>query len=136
MNFYELTYILSPNLNERKIKDLEEKIISFIQEKNGTLAENRAAKTGIMRKNFTEIFQRLNTLSFYLEPAEIANLESTIKAEGSISRYIILKKNLMKGKKLKERSRTMRKIEKRIEPLPAEKADLGEIEKKLEEILE
>lgn len=136
MNFYELTYILLPNLNEKEAKDLEEKIVSFIQEKKGTLVENRVAKTGITRKNFTEIFQRLNTLNFDLEPAEIANLESKIKAESSISRYIILKKNLMKEKKLKERSRTMRKIEKKIEPLPAEKADLDEIEKKLEEILE
>jgi len=136
MNFYELTYILSPDFDEKEAKDLEEKIISFIQEKKGTLIENRAAKTGIIRKNFPGPLQRLNTLNFYLEPAGIDSFESKIKSESSISRYIILKKKLMKEMKSKERPRTIRKIEKKIEPLPVGKADLGEIEKKLEEILE
>jgi len=131
MKLYELNYLISSNLeDEEKIKIFQEKINSFIQKEQGVL--NRIIKP--IKKILSYPIKKnnqayLSTLSFYLNPKNLAHLEKKLKAENNILRYIILTKQPQKITKMK-----LEKFKKIIKPKP-KKVKLEEIEKKLEEIL-
>ncbi len=127
MKHYELTYLISPDLSEKEVFFLQEKIISLIQEAGGTLDE---VKTPARKK-----MAYLATLNFHLSPEKLESLEKKLKSEGQVLRYIILNK---------PRSKPLTTFRKRMaegKPTTPEKkvaggkVELKEIEKKLEEIL-
>jgi small subunit ribosomal protein S6 len=125
MNFYELNYLISAELSIEEIKNLQEKINSFLREEGGEIE-----KSGLpIKKKLAYPIKKKNeayfgNLDFYLSPEKLENFEKKIKKEEKILRYLILKK----------------KVEKKVEiPKPKikkeKKVELKEIEKKLEEIL-
>jgi len=127
MKTYELTYLISPDLSEKEVLSFQEKIISLIQEVEGTLGE---VKTPVRKK-----MAYLATLNFHLSPKKLGSLEKKLKAEGQVLRYIILtkprrktpitfRKRMAEGKPTTPEKKVVR-----------EKVELKEIEKKLEEIL-
>lgn len=130
MRNYELTYLISPDFSEEELKNLENKIASFIQEEVGVL--NQAAPFSKKRlyspiKKKTLAF--LSTLSFNFAQEKLAILEKKLKSEGQILRYLILAKPVVK-----EAAFPVKKLPKIKKPAE-KKVELKEIEKKLEEIL-
>lgn len=132
MRFYELTYLISPDLSEEEIKVLQEKIKSLIQEEEGLLnKEGESIKERLaypIKKNNTAISM---TINFQLEPEKLTNLEKKIKSEKCLLRYIILAKKLPKKALPEIPFKPAKEIIKPFKP----KVELKEIEKKLEEIL-
>jgi len=121
MRYYELTYLISPDLPEKEVLSCQEKIISLIKELGGEpLGE---VKTPVRKK-----MAYLATLNFHLDSEKLGSLEKKLKSEGQVLRYIILTKKV--PKKELEIAIKPKKIVK-----PEVKVELKEIEKKLEEIL-
>ncbi len=139
MKYYELTYLISPDLSERELREFQEKIISLIQGEGGALSEvNEPARKKLagLVKNKDEAY--LSTLNFRFQSEKpsptpttiqrkLANIEKKLKSESQILRYIILTKP---PKKIMMMSKSPKK------PIsPKTKVELKEIGKKLEEIL-
>lgn len=127
MKFYELNYLILPDLKDEELNLLQEKIISLIQENGGVLVSNTTAIKKLLLypiKKRTEAF--LATLSFQLNPEKLANLEKKLKEEKSILRYLIVSKRLYKKTLPPEKSKRV---------IKGEKVELKDIDKKLKEIL-
>lgn len=127
MKYYELTYLVSPDLQESEVKDIEQKLNSFIQEKGGILDSSllpERMKLSYEIKKMKQAF--LISQNFYLKPEEIKNLENKIRPEKNIIRFLLFNKKTFKEEKTPKR-RSIKKTGK--------KAELKDIEKKLEEIL-
>lgn len=139
MKLYELTYLLSLKLTEDEVKNFSEKITSFIKEAGG-IPEESSLRGKITKKRLASQIKKegeayLGTIIFYLPSQEIEKLKKELNTGKQILRYTIITKKLLKEVK---RPRTLLKISKTEENPKSspEKADLKEIEKKLEEILE
>lgn len=129
---YELTYLISPELSEEELKELQAKFVSFIKEEEGILVEEKLPlnkKLAYSVKKQSHAF--LAVLIFQLSPEKLANLEKKIKEENRILRYLILVKRVTKEAKAPRIFKKI-KIEK---PEKEKKVELKEIGKKLEEIL-
>ena len=128
MKHYELTYLITPELPEEETRAFQEKIIASLQEEGAILTE-----AGIIsKKRLAYPIQKkiqvyLAVLTFQLNAEKMVNLEKKLKAEGQILRYIIITK-------VPHREKVFR-IKKALPPPKEKKAELKEIEKKLEEIL-
>ena len=124
---YELTYLISPDLNETELKDFSQKIDSLIS-KSGKFIKSETPKKislayPIRRKK--EAF--LRSCEFSGEPEKLESLKKEFSKENNILRFLLIKK-----KEIKERIRAVRKIAKRE---PKRKTELKEIGEKLEKIL-
>ena len=132
MHFYELAYLISPELPEEELKSLQEKINSLIQKGAGVLNEIKLPikkKLAYPIKKQREAF--LINFNFYLEPEKLGSLEKELKSEKKILRYLILARPKSKIAKVRKRpAKVIPKI-----PAKEKKVELKEIEKKLEEIL-
>lgn len=127
MKYYELTYLVSSDLSEPEVKDTQQRLNSFIQEKGGILDSSilpEKINLSYQIKKRGQAF--LISQSFYLKPEEIKNLENKIRTENNIFRFLIFSKKKFKEEKIPRR-RIIKKSEK--------KAELKDIEQKLEEIL-
>ena len=130
MKNYELTYLISTDASGEELKNLPEKIKSFIQEEEGAIkktTEPSKTKLGYPIKEKEQGF--LTVLNFSLNPEKIANLEKKLKAESQILRYMILNKDLPEKILRPKRTRPELKTKE------SEKVELKEIDKKIEEIL-
>jgi small subunit ribosomal protein S6 len=126
MKSYQLTYLISPRLNEEELKKIEEKLNSAIKEEGGILKNSEI----LGRKKLTSKIKReeeavLVNLNFDLEPEKIENLKKEIKAESKILRYLLISKE-------EERKRAEAP---KIKKIKKEKVELEKIEEKLKEIL-
>lgn len=137
MKLYELTYLISPDLFEKDLRNFQEKIISLIQGVGGSLNKvNEPTRKSLayLVKNKSEAY--LATLNFYLDSEKMGSLEKKLRAEERILRYTIIltkprpKEVLVSGKKLPPA-----KPSEKPKVKPETKVELKEIEKKLEEIL-
>ncbi len=137
MKNYELTYIVSPELSEEELKELESKITSLIRVENGVLSEVRppvikSLSYPIKKKRSAYLI----SLGFQLAPEKLENLERKLKQEAQIIRYLLLIKPVSGIREVMAPARKPRlraalpKVKK-----PETKVELKEIEKKLEEIL-
>jgi len=136
MKLYEFTYLISPESSEDDLKTLQEKINSLIQNEGGILDEVAAPiKKDLAYPIKKQTSAYLTTLVFRLSSEKLENLEKKIKAEDKILRYSVLIKP-----RVKEIPMRRKKLPKKVEIFPKKitkpKAELKEIEKKLEEILE
>jgi small subunit ribosomal protein S6 len=126
MKSYQLTYLISPRLNEEELKKIEEKLNSAIKEEGGILKNSqilgRKKLTSKIKKEEEAIFVNLD---FDLNPEKIENLKKKINSESKILRSVII---LKKGKERKVKVPRVKKIKK-------EKVELSKIEEKLKEIL-
>lgn len=135
---YELTYLISSLLPEQEAGNISVGINNFIQEKQGLVNEGGLPRTiGLAYPIKKENNAWLQTTNFSLEKAELQELEKKLKENKEILRFLILKK-------VKERKRAIRRIPKMVikktqEAVPAspfQKAELEDIGKKLDEILQ
>ena len=130
MKNYELTYLISTDASGEELKNLPEKIKSFIQKEEGAIkktTEPSKTKLGYPIKEKGQGF--LTVLNFSLNPEKIANLEKKLKAENQILRYMILNKDI--AEKILRPKRTRPELKTK----ESEKVELKEIDKKIEEIL-
>ncbi len=156
VKYYELTYLAPDELSGEELKNLQEKIISHIQENDGILKESRAPirqKLALAIKKWSDAFSVV--LDFHSAPEKIADIEKKLKSESRILRFMILIKKLPGSKSKAPRlrgevrlSEAARRVPKspglgleipKISEKPLikkeKKVELKEIEKKLEEIL-
>ena len=141
MRFYELTYLVTPDLSEEDLKTFSQKINDFIEQEKGVLGEETGPvrqKLGYPVKKKAEVF--LVILNFSLSPENLENLEKKLKDENQILRYIILIKKPVekmpeKVPVLKDLSEKEKTSEEGKRPSEPKKIGLKEIDKKIEEIL-
>jgi ribosomal protein S6 len=136
MKLYELTYLISAESSEEDLKTLQEKINSLIQNEGGILDEVALPKKIELAYPIKkQMSAYLTAFSFRLSSEKLENLEKKIKAEDKILRYSVLIKP-----RVKEIPMRREKLPKKVGIFPKKitkpKAELKEIEKKLEEILE
>ena len=130
MKNYELTYLISSDVSGEELKNLSEKIKSFVQKEEGAIkktTESSKTKLGYQIKEKGEAF--LSILNFSFQPEKIADLEKKLKAENQILRYMILNKDLSEKTLYPKRTRPELKTKE------SKKVELKEIDKKIEEIL-
>ena len=123
IRYYQLAYLLSPELKKEEIEKVQKDLTSFF-EKEGVLdkVEEPLKRTLFYPiKKKTEAF--LGAIYFYLESEKMKELEKKLKGEEKILRYLIVS----------EKAPKKIKIEKKIKK--PEKVEIEEIEKKIEEIL-
>lgn len=121
MKRYELTFLTSPGVSRENIDEISKKISDFVVSEGGSLEEK---KTPIRKKielpDYKKSESFLNNLSFFINPEKIEKLKSILIQEKNIIRHIII------TKKKKEEESVSRKIP---------KAELKEIDEKIDEIL-
>jgi ribosomal protein S6 len=125
MKYYEISYLISPQVDKEKLKKIQKDVILAIRENGGILdEENPALKRTLAYeiKKKKEAF--LVSLTFFLPPENVGNLKKKIEEEEAILRYLIFQRKAPEEKKEK-----VKKIEK------PKKVELEKIEEKLEEIL-
>ncbi len=123
MRYYELTYLLAPNLSEEELTKITEKINSFISEQSGILgkpARPERKRLGYEINKNKEAF--LASISFSLNPKNLKQLRKSLDAESGVIRYSLVQKETPE-KKTKRMKKT-------------KKVDLKEIDKKIDQILE
>jgi small subunit ribosomal protein S6 len=128
MRYYELTYLISPDLSEEELKTFSEKINSLIQDQGGIL--DKSSK--IIKKSLAYPIKEkgsafLKSITFYLNGEKLSSLEKSLKKDKKILRFLLLNKPLPKTTKKPLLKPEKKKIR--------EKVELKDIEKKLEEIL-
>lgn len=129
MRYYELTYLISPDLTEKDAQVFSEEINSFLQEKGGILDENKK----IIKRNLGYPIQKqktafLKTLTFYFNPTQLPALEKKLKGEKNILRFLLIRRSFPeKAEKPKAKFPPLKEKPKKVE--------IKDIEKKLEEIL-
>ena len=165
---YELTYIISSDIEKNKLEAIHNEILELIKKNEGKISETlksvadfeifgRNKKENAKKQNQDEDRQNVQkqedksehfftrkklaypigqaknayyaTIDFELEPLKIKILEDKLRLEEIILRYLIVKKEIKKPKKIRER-----KIKKEIS-LPDEIEKEG-IEDKTKEISE
>ena len=154
MKFYQLTYLITPDIAEEELKKISEKISGFILTEEGVLDKT----TTLIRKKLAypikekrEAFSA--TLNFYLNPEKLENFEKKLKSENQILRYLLLTKKVYKkiapkrvrikpfkiskqSLGLSEAEISLKSPKKEIPPEKKdEKVELKEIDKKIDEIL-
>lgn len=139
MRYYELTYLILPELSQEEVKNAAQKTANFILEENGKVektVEPLKKTLAYLIKNKREAF--LATIYFYLDQDRLENLEKKLKSESQILRYILLTKKVPK-----KVAQTMPKTP-AISKLPVQitektkepkKVALKELDKEIEEIL-
>jgi len=137
VKYYELSYLINPELSEEEVKILSEKVSKYAQEAKGVLdiAEIPVKKRlGYpIKKKRTAYFI---TTKFHLEDGNLETLEKSLKTEPQILRFMLVTLKPMKTNGKMRKTTRAEKIEKPSETDKGEeKVELKEIEKKLEEIL-
>lgn len=130
MKFYELTCLISSKLSEEEAKNLSAKIESLIKDEEGV---SSGLKNFIRRRLATPIKKEgqayLLTMDFHFEPDKLEILSKSLKNLPEILRFSIEVKKVARIEPFRE------KILPKIKKPFAEKVELEDIEKKLEEIL-
>lgn len=125
---YQLTCLLSPLIDQKKIEEIGQKIKNWITEKEGLLAEPEKSLTALRKKlaypikKYQEAFC-LN-LSFLLGERSISQLNQQLNLEKDILRYFIVTKPKPKAKPIKEKIDY--KMANKIDQLVAKEVPLSE----------
>ena len=132
MKYYELTYLISPELSEKEINSLSTEINSLIQKNQGILEKT----TPVLKKQLAYPIKKktiayLASLNFQIKAKELEKLKKQIESNQKILRYLILTTSKAVPKTIK----IPLIIKKAKEIVPKKKVELKEIEKKLEEML-
>jgi ribosomal protein S6 len=147
MKQYELTYLTPQELTEEEGKNLQDKLAGVITAKSGTVTEfQKAYKRRLAYPVQKRDVAYVNTVIFQLEPKDLETLNKELKEEAKILRSLtIIHKPSMRKEPTRVRLRRVaaaaenaKKEETEKAPAKKEKpkAELKEIEEKLDEILQ
>lgn len=129
MKYYELTYLISPDLSEEEREDLSEKINSSLQEQEGILDKSSKIikkKLGYPIKEKDSAF--LKSISFYLKKENLPKIKKYLREKREILRFLLLAKSV--PSKVAEKPSLKRK-----KIIPKKKVELKDIDEKLKQIL-
>jgi len=127
MKYYELAFILSSKLSETDASDIKQKLETLIQEKEGILDFSEDLKKISLSYPIEKETQAyLGSIKFFLKKDNIKEIEAKTKEEKSILRFILCNKKKIEVQE-SDKKRTASKKKK--------KAELKDIEEKLDEIL-
>jgi small subunit ribosomal protein S6 len=140
---YELTILISPVLLQEEALEVPKALVSFIQEKEGQIIGNsdpvKRTLAYPVKKNNQAYFAEI---VFSFDPNLIEDLEKKIKENDNVIRHITLVKHPKPKEKIKRTSPskilekiTARPLEKAVERTFSKKVTLGDIDKKIDEIL-
>jgi ribosomal protein S6 len=144
MKQYECTYLTAPDATEEETKSLQDKLAASIQAKSGTVDEfQRAFKRRLAYPVNKHEIAYVNTLIFQMEAKDLEAFKKELKEEPKILRNLLL---VYKPLTQKEPTRLRTRLRKAQESAAAAeeeqkakkekpKAELNDIEEKLEEIL-
>jgi ribosomal protein S6 len=133
---YELTLLINPSLLQEEALDVQRSLTSLIQECQGTVISSTEPVKRILGHEIKKSNQAyICEASFSLLPEKLSEFEKKIKEEKNIVRYMIL----IKHPKPKEKPKRV-SPEKALERIsaktsPPKKISLGDIDKKIDEIL-
>ncbi len=126
MRNYELAFLLSPEIEEKKLKEHHQKINTLIEKAGGVLISSLSPVKKTLFypiKKKTEAF--LGSSEFQIEPKALESLKKELEKEAEILRFLIVaKKPLKKVEVIKKPKEKIRK-----------KVKIEEIDQKLKEIL-
>jgi ribosomal protein S6 len=123
MRYYQLTYLLSPELKKEEVEKIENELKSFFQKEGIFDKIEPPLKRGLFYPIKKKNEALLGSIYFYLETQKIKMLEKKLKNEEKILRYLITGEKAPKKIKVEKKTAKPKKVE------------LKEIEKKIEEIL-
>lgn len=136
---YELTYIVSPILDERSVNETAAAVRGFINDqkaeiKKEMIGEKRKLAYPIQKQTFGYYI----TLEFEMEPEKISEVENYIKHQNDILRSLLLSLDESKLHQAPKKARILKTESTAPAKSPArnEKVKIEELDKKLEEILE
>jgi ribosomal protein S6 len=134
MNYYELAYLIPAETPEENRREIFEKIKSRIQKYSGLFDR----KTLPEKKSLAYLSKKqakacLTALNFYLKKEKVAGLLKELKSENQIIRYMLVNKNLRKEKDSEKRK--VNEFQYLSKQEQNKKADLKDIDKKIDEIL-
>lgn len=150
MKFYELTYLISSEIDEKQRQGSVENIISLIKENQGDLKEENPLTEKPLAypiKKQTTAF--VGNLYFTLDSDKVREIENKLKQDNNILRVMFVVKKPEKIKEMRTRIKKpveirndivkkqedKEEIKKEIKPKEKVKVELKEIEKELDEIL-
>lgn len=131
---YQLTYLISPQLNSTEIEDFSKKIESLISKFGKILKLENPERMRLSYPIQKEKEAFLNSLEFEGETNQIDNLKKEIEKEKNILRYLLIKKKEIE-EKIREPKEVKRKPIETEKPVEEKKVELKKIEEKLGEIL-
>lgn len=133
MKLYQLTYLISPELNPEEAKDFSQEIDSLISKKGKLIKPANPSRRDLAYPIKKQTAAYLTRSEFDLDPQEIENFKKEIKEKGKILRFLLLEKKIPKVKPERPKVKFVPPKEKK-EPV-SKKAELEKIEEELEEIL-
>ena len=132
MKLYQLTYLISSELNSEEAEGFSQEIDSIISKKGKLIKPAIPSRRVLAYPIKKQTAAYLTRSEFYLDPQEIESFKKEIKTKSKILRFLLSEKKVHKIKPEKPKIKVIPK-EKR-ESVP-KKAELEKIEEKLEEIL-
>lgn len=126
--FYELSFLISPLLDQKELETLIQEVKNLIEQKGGRIENEMLEpkrKLGYPILKFTEAV--LVSFDFSMPGSTIPALKNEVKNKKDILRYILFqkqKKSLSKKKTLPPKAKSK-----------PQKVELKDLDKKLEEIL-
>ena len=133
MRNYDLSLIFSPLLPEEEANDLFQEFVSFVQEQGGILENQRLlGKKPLLAPIRDSKEGYLGIITFSLSEEKLPNLEGKCKGTERILRFFLVRQ----AKRTPKKTRTIPTPEIASAPMQKkeEKADLKDIDEKLEEI--
>jgi len=129
MKYYELTYLITPDLSEKDLEELLNKIPNIITGFSGIvekIQKSEKIKLGYPINKKNGAF--LASLDFSLNQEKIKELEEKIKSEKAILKYLIINKKRGGFSAKKERRKP-------VEKNKEEKVEIEKINETIDEIL-
>ena len=128
MKKYELTYLISSDYSETDVATVIAKITNLVREKEGSVkktSEPSKIKLAYLIEKKAEAY--LISTYFSLAPEKISELETFLKEQNELLRYIIVVKRERKEKTVKKRVKPQT-----VEPVTPPVKEVTEEEKKVE----
>lgn len=142
---YEFAYLLRPSVPEAEVSAVVAKLAAIIQEHNGTIRrQEEPRKRQLAYPVKKERLAYFGWITFSASPEVLAGLKKKLAGETEVLRPLLVEEDMTKYSLPPRRTYTPRptpsqaKLSARpglAEETPAEKLDLDELDKKLDEIL-
>jgi len=102
---YQLTCLITSELNQAELEDFSKKINSLIQEKGEIIKEETAKRIILVYPIQKKKGAFLCVFEIESEPEQINALKNDLEKEKNILRFIIIKKEIKKEKKIRRRKK-------------------------------
>lgn len=142
MTYYQLSYLISPELSPEEAEIFSDKIASIVTNVGGILEKTeKPQKKSLAYKIKKQGVAYLTSVYFNLDPENAKELEKALKKESQILRFLLFKDKIQKEEIIPIAPQAKTPPSFQLPELPQkkekveEKIELGDIEKTLKEIL-